>query len=148
MTSVTDSTAGGDPTLATDLTCWTDTFLTNFNADFAQFDSASGAAATAASSANAAPGVDAASVDPGGVTAAASNPAQQYETEFYDRVAVAGTIVTETPAAPSGSYGVDHRGRAIVACLRTAEVPEIARTPNRPVAEGNRWPGAPGFRLT
>ena len=59
------------------------------------------AAATAASSANAAPGVDAASVDPGGVTAAASDPAQTYETEFYDPIHTAEQNFIDNPADQS-----------------------------------------------
>ena len=50
LTQVTDSLAGFDPTLATDLTTWTDTFLANLNS----LDTATAAATTAASSASSA----------------------------------------------------------------------------------------------
>ncbi len=47
LTQVTDSISGFDPTLATDLTTWTDTFLADLNS----LDSATAAASTAATSA-------------------------------------------------------------------------------------------------
>jgi hypothetical protein len=59
LTQVTDSVATFDPTLATDLTSWTDTFLADLNS----LDSAAAAASTAGSAA-AAPASDPTEADP------------------------------------------------------------------------------------
>ncbi|HZC90555.1 MAG TPA: hypothetical protein VE400_07835, partial [Mycobacterium sp.] len=57
LTQVTDSLAGFDPTLATDLTSWTDTFLSDLN-NIDAVTAATGAASSGASSADASPAAD------------------------------------------------------------------------------------------
>jgi hypothetical protein len=96
LTSLTDSISGFDPGLATDLTSWTDTFLT----DLGSFDTAA-AAATAATSA--------ASTDTGAEPAAASGTYDlpitiQEDTEPTVQATVDGASTTDL--VDTGSSGL------------------------------------------
>jgi hypothetical protein len=90
-----------DPMLAVDMTSW----LANADAAWSavsSFDPSSLGSAVAAA------GVDPASVDAGGVTAAATDPAQMYETEVWDPIHTAEQNFIDNPADQSFINSINH----------------------------------------